>query len=748
MIAQASSHRPIPAQQRDDLHIVEQVHRGEKQIVVGDKLSLQFYYLNEQEYFLLQSLDGKRSMQQIKARFEARFTPYRIRYDEIQNYLIDFHQKSLVAIPASRRGQHLFRLARKQMVRNRISSFRNFLFLKFRGVNPDGFLRAITPLTSWFFSRTAVLLNVVFMACALLWLGTHYAEFARRLPSMQEFFSSGNLLLLLLTLTLLKICHELGHGIVFSKYGGRCHDLGVMLLVFVPTLYVNTSDSWRIKDRWKRAAIAAAGVYVELFLASVATFCWWFSRPGTFQYSCLNVMFLGSVSAVLFNGNPLLKFDGYYLLSDLLEIPNLQQRSQRLFRNWFLSRCLGIPTGDEHLLVPSTKRWLAAYVVLAFLYRILLLFIIGIMLVGVFRPVGLAPAAKILALALILSLPYQPILSIMRFLLTPGNSSRLEVGRTRLTGLCLSLCLAVVLLLPIPDYVVCPCTIQPSDSQTLYAPYESKLRQVYVQANQMVHKGDPIAALRNIDVELEIAQLEGELLELSTEQQLLRLMRHANPLGDAQLSQLQDQYTTTAHRLAELKKIQHSLMLYAPRDGIVIPNWKSEMPVDDPDALDGWAGSTLQDENRNALLQRGQAVCKIGKLTHLEAQLVIDQVDIESVNLGQDVTLLIDSYTQSPLSSRVASISKSDSEEVASTLARRFGGVVETRDSRASQVQEIRDPQNTTSANATYQAVVPLPKSSIPFGDNIRGIAKISTGNRTIASQLYRFLRKTFVFDM
>ena len=122
-------------------------------------------------------------------------------------------------------------------------------------------------------------------------------------------------------LAVTKMLHEFGHGLSCKRLGGECHEIGFMLLVLTPCLYCNVSDSWRLPNKWHRAAIGAAGMYVEIILATIATFVWWYVEPGWIQDLCLQIMLVSSVSTILFNGNPLLRFDGYYILSDLLEIP-------------------------------------------------------------------------------------------------------------------------------------------------------------------------------------------------------------------------------------------------------------------------------------------------------------------------------------------------------------------------------------------------------------------------------------------
>jgi hypothetical protein len=150
------------------------------------------------------------------------------------------------------------------------------------------------------------------------------------------------------TMAVVKVLHEFGHGLSCKKFGGECHEIGFMLLVFTPCLYCNVSDSWMLPNKWKRVWIGAGGIYVEMILASLAAFVWFFTESGTTVNDlCLNMMFLNVVSTVLVNGNPLLRFDGYYILMDMLEIPNLRQKSTEVLKRWFQKTCLGLELQDD-----------------------------------------------------------------------------------------------------------------------------------------------------------------------------------------------------------------------------------------------------------------------------------------------------------------------------------------------------------------------------------------------------------------
>ena len=194
---------------------------------------------------------------------------------------------------------------------------------------------------------------------------------------------------LAITLCVTKILHEFGHGLSCKHFGGECHEIGVMFLVLTPCLYCNVSDSWMLPNRWHRAAIGAAGMYVELVLASICTFIWWFTEPGPLNYICLNVMFISSVSTVMFNANPLLRYDGYYILSDILEIPNLRQKASTILNRKLGKWCLGLEEPEDPFL-PKRKQWLfATYTVASAIYRWVVTFSILYFLNKVFEPYGL-----------------------------------------------------------------------------------------------------------------------------------------------------------------------------------------------------------------------------------------------------------------------------------------------------------------------------------------------------------------------
>ena len=231
-----------------------------------------------------------------------------------------------------------------------------------------------------------------------------------------------------------KTIHEFGHGLMCKHFGGECHEIGFMLLVLTPAMFCNTSDSWVLPNRWHRIAIGAAGMYVEIFMAAICTFIWWFTMPGWIHYLALNIMFLSSVSTIVFNLNPLLRYDGYYMLSDFLEIPNLAQKSKLSLTSKLRVWCLGMKPVNERLLPERHQVMFAVYSVASFVYRWFVMIVIFWFLAKVFEPYGLAVIGYALVGISLIGMVVVPMFKLAKFFLVSWEVTRGEKIQLRLHG--------------------------------------------------------------------------------------------------------------------------------------------------------------------------------------------------------------------------------------------------------------------------------------------------------------------------
>ena len=170
-----------------------------------------------------------------------------------------------------------------------------------------------------------------------------------------------------------------------------------MLLLFVPCLYCNVSDAWILPGRWPRIAVAAAGMYVELLLAAIATWIWWFVEPGLVSNLCLGIMLIGSVNTLVLNGNPLLRYDGYFILSHALELPNLQEKSNSLLAAQASRLGLGVEPVESRFWPERGRRWLVAYAIVSLAYRAGLLVAVSWMLYDYFKSSDLEIIGQVFA---------------------------------------------------------------------------------------------------------------------------------------------------------------------------------------------------------------------------------------------------------------------------------------------------------------------------------------------------------------
>lgn len=236
--------------------------------------------------------------------------------------------------------------------------------------DPTTLLQRLDGLHRWLFHPLALVFWLVTMALAAAVAATHWSALSAHAAAYMS--TPHYLLLSWLSFPFIKLVHELGHGLAVRHWGGEVHEAGISLFVLTPAPYVDASASAAFHRRYQRAGVAAIGIMVELVLAAVALMVWLNVQPGLVRDLAFVSMFVASASTLLFNANPLLKFDGYYVLCDALDVPNLGVRSQNYWLH-VLQRCV---FGDRQVtpleFAPGEQKWLAVYAPLSFGYRLVL----------------------------------------------------------------------------------------------------------------------------------------------------------------------------------------------------------------------------------------------------------------------------------------------------------------------------------------------------------------------------------------
>lgn len=736
--AQSTTGQSLRLKKRPDLIATRQQYQGRDYWVVKDPLSLKYFRFEEEEFALLQMIDGEASPDHIKRRFDYQFAPQKIMMRELYQFVGMLYRSSLLVSEASHQGVQLLKRGEKQRAAERTQAFTNILAIRFRGLDPDAVLTRMNHALGWFFSWPA------FVVVLLLWIAAgslivaQFETFQNKLPSFQSFFAASNWIWLALVVAGTKVIHEFGHGLACKRFGGQCHEMGLMFLVFTPCLYVNVSDSWLLNNKWHRAMIAAAGMYVEFVLASIAVFVWWFTNPGIINQLALNVVFVSSVSTLLFNANPLLRYDGYYILSDLLEVPNLRSKATSILQRTAGSILLGIEARYDPFM-PARHQWLfGLYSLAAAAYRWLITFTIFWFVYNLLEPYGLKVIGQMIALMAIYGLIGMPLIRLYKFFSAPGRLGVVKPVRATLSAIVLAGLISAVMLIPIPHYVYCDFYVQPADAKKVYVDVPGVLAEIYVFENQVVEENQPLVRLYSQQLRVQLASLRTEA-ELANRRyaNLQKVSTATGEFGESVKAAQAAQDSALAN-FDRRQLDEQRLVVTSPATGLLLAPPRID-PQSDEAMLPQWSGTPLETKNLGCYLESSTLIGTIvPDPTQLEAVIAVDQADMEFVTQQQDIEFLLFQVPGRTFASKIEVVTPTEMESTPNALSSRFGGLIPTETKEGREV-----PQSTK-----YIVRAPLDSGGLRIASGATGQAKILVGSQTIGQRMLRLFNRTVQFDL
>ncbi|WP_208597727.1 hypothetical protein [Desulfogranum mediterraneum] len=347
--------------------IHRQVHRGELEYLLHNKSSGRIYRFSPLVYGVIGLMDGRRTVQEIWELSVQRHGDQAPGQDEILQLLSQLFAADVLLVDVEPDLEALLRIREQRSAPSRGRPRGNPLFFRIPLLDPDRFLSASFPLFKVLFSWPFLLLALLCFAGAALQLRLHWAAFTS--SGLERVLTLENMAIIFLLYPLVKGMHELSHGYAVKKWGGEVHEMGLMVLVFMPLPYVDASSASLFPGKWQRFAVGAAGIYMELLLATLAVFSWLAWEPGLARTVAFNLIVISGLSTLLFNANPLVKFDGYYMLSDLLELPNLGPRSRQQLALLVRRYLFGLSPEGEVVTTRREQGWLLAYGLSSILYR-------------------------------------------------------------------------------------------------------------------------------------------------------------------------------------------------------------------------------------------------------------------------------------------------------------------------------------------------------------------------------------------
>ena len=496
-------------QLRQHVRTYPQIFRSQRWYVLHDESNGRNLRFNATAYAFIGRLDGNFSVQQIWQQLATADAEPALQQDEVlliltQLFAIDALQSGLPidAMEFFKRYQHERRLRRKRAVMNPLA-------IRVPLLDPDALLNRLLPWVRPLFSTSAALLWLLLVGLATLLAMVNFPALHAALD--RDLLAPTNLLLLLLTFILIKGVHEFAHAFAVKMWGGEVHEMGITLLVLAPVPYVDASAAWGFRDKHKRVLVGAVGILVELFVAALALFVWLSVEPGLVRDAAFNALLIGSVSTLLFNANPLLRFDAYYVLQDLIEIPNLYSRASRYYLYLLQRYLFGLTQVPSPVSADGERGWFLCYGLATLLYRLFILVVIVLFLADEYLFLGVLLGTWAIGMQLLV-----PLLRGVRFVLAaPALAGRRVRAATfsvlLLSGLAGGLCYLPVSLTTHTEGIVWV----PEQAQ-VFAATDGFVSQVLVASGTEVAAGTPLIRLRAPALEARIAVLKARYRTLQT----------------------------------------------------------------------------------------------------------------------------------------------------------------------------------------------------------------------------------------
>ena len=550
---------------RGAAQISRQHYRGERWYVVRDPAGNQFHRLSDVAYQFVGLLDGTRTVGEAWELVGGQLADDAPTQPEIIQILSQLYAANLIETNVSPDAQVLLRRQKKQRERKFQGRLMNLLFPRLPLWDPDRFLKVWMPFAGPMISRAGIVVWLLVCGFALFLMLPNLDRFYGQ---TQDFLGSGSVetwLLLGATFLVTKFLHEMGHAFACRRFGGECHEVGIMFLVLMPCPYVDASTAWGFNSKWKRILVGAGGMIAELFIASIAAIVWvaTLDNGGTVNQVAYYTVLIASVSTVLFNANPLLRYDGYYILSDWLEIPNLQQRSREYSLGLVKRYIFRVKTNQPLPPTFSQKGWMVGYWVLSGLYRIFIGFAI-IMMVMYQLPEQVRVIGYLLAIGAIATFFIVPMFKLFKYLTTDP-----ELHRKRTRAWAFTLATAGVLafcvgILEVPSAVRADAVAEPLDRARATVRTPGRVAEILVADGQQVRAGDVLMRLENFET---MKDLEVARLRLAEAQTRLRAAR-VSDAGGAMIAQ--KQVERARRQLDDAEREAAELEVIAPVAGRVL----------------------------------------------------------------------------------------------------------------------------------------------------------------------------------
>jgi len=695
---------------RAHARIHRHAYRGKVWFVLQDQAAGRSHRFSPAAHHFIGLMDGDRTVQQL---WEATGTQLRDAaptQEEVIRLLGQLYSADALLCDVPPDSMEVFRRHQRHERMEWKRRLWTPMALRFPLIDPDRFLERSMPLVRPLFGWFGVLLWLAVVGTGLVLMSSHWTDLTKNV--LDRILAPQNLLLLWLVYPVVKALHELGHAYATKYWGGEVHEIGIMLLVLTPVPYVDASASWGFRDKYQRMMVGAAGIAVELFLGSLALFVWLSVEPGAVSSVAYNVMLISGISTLLFNGNPLLRFDGYYVLADAVEIPNLGTRANRYLGYLFQRYACQVRDAENPAESPGEGAWMAIYGVASFVYRIFIMFVIILFIAGRFFLVGVLLAIWAIATQVIV-----PIGKSASFLAT---SPVLRRQRGRVVGISLLAVLALLCLLfvvPAPSWTRAQGVVWVPEEAQVRAGTEGFIERLLVPVDSHVVKGQPLIEARDPFLLTRVAVLKAQLRELGAQYDALVQQDRV------QAAMVREEMASVAANLQRSREREAELILRSPANGrFVAPN-AADLP--------------------GRFVNKGQLVAYVVEPKELMARVAVGQDDIAQVRQRtRGVEVMLAGWGASPVAAQVSREVPGGSRQLPTAALGSAGG--------GPFAVDPRDKDGVTAMARIFQLELFQPAELRSSYLGARVFVRFDQGFEPVGFQAYRALRQLLLrqFDV
>jgi putative peptide zinc metalloprotease protein len=695
---------------RAHVEIHRHAYRGKVWFVLQDHAAGRSHRFSPAAHQFIGLMDGGRTVQQLWDAVCAQLGDAAPTQEEVIRLLGQLHSADALLCDVPPDSMEVFRRYQRHERMEWRRRLWTPLALRFPIFDPDRFLERTLPAVQPLFGPLGLLLWLAVVGTGLVLAVTHWTDLTEDI--VDRILAPQNLLLLWLVYPVVKALHELGHAYATKKWGGEVHEIGIMLLVLTPVPYVDASAAWGFRDKGKRVVVGAAGIAVELFLGALALFVWLGVEAGAVRAVAYNVMLISGISTLLFNGNPLLRFDGYYVLADAIEIPNLGTRSNKYLGYLYQRYLCNVTDAENPAESPGEAAWMVLYGIAAFVYRIFIMFVIVLFIAGKFFVIGVLLAIWAVATQVVV-----PMGKSLSFLATSPGLRR-QRGRVMGTSLLLTVAvLGLLFLAPAPSWTRAQGVLWVPEEAQVRAGTEGFIERLLVPADSTVARGQPLIEARDPFLQTRVAVLQAQLKELGAQFDALILQDRV------QAAMVREEMAAVAANLERARQRQTELIIRSPADGrFVAPN-AADLP--------------------GRFVSKGQLVAYVVEPKALTARVAVSQDDIGLVRQRtRSVEVMLAAWGADPLPARIQREVPGASRQLPTPALGSTGG--------GPFAVDPRDEQGVRTLARVFQLELALPPEVREAYLGARVFVRFDHGTEPVGFQVYRALRQLLLrhFDV